>query len=72
MVIDEFQRVPSILLTIKKIVDEKGENGMFWLSGSQKFVMMKNNSESLAGRVAIFDMLPLSHNEINNNIREPF
>lgn len=45
---------------------------MFWHSGSQKFVMMKNNSESLAGRVAIFDMLPLSHNEINNNIREPF
>ena len=45
--IDEFQRVPSILLEIKKIVDERKENGMFWLSGSQKFVMMKNVSESL-------------------------
>lgn len=72
LIIDEFQRVPSILLEIKKIVDEKGENGMFWLSGSQKFVMMKNVSESLAGRVAVFDLLPLSHNEIICDIKEPF
>ena len=45
---------------------------MFWLSGSQKFVMMKNISESLAGRVAIFDMLPLSYNEICASIKKPF
>ena len=70
--IDEFQRAPSILLEIKKIVDEKGEKGMFWLSGSQKFVMMKNVSESLAGRVAVFDLLPLSNNEIMGDIKEPF
>lgn len=70
--IDEFQRVPSILINIKKIVDSKKENGQFWLSGSQKFVMMKNVFESLAGRVAIFDMLPLSFNEINLSIKEPF
>ena len=70
LIIDEFQRVPEILLNIKKIVDEKaykGEDssGMFWLSGSQKFVMMKNISETLAGRVAIFNLLPLSTKEIN-------
>ena len=70
--IDEFQRVPSILLEIKRIVDERGENGMFWLSGSQKFVMMKNVSESLAGRVAVFDMLPLSAGEINEDLKGPF
>ncbi len=70
--IEEFQRVPSILMEIKKIVDERGENGMFWLSGSQKFVMMKNVSESLAGRVAVFDMLPLSTGEINGDIKCPF
>lgn len=69
LIIDEFQRVPDILLHIKKMVDEKtyrdGEaSGMFWLSGSQKFVMMKNISESLAGRVAIFNLLPLSTKEI--------
>ena len=65
LLIDEFQRVPSILLEMKKIADQKaldGEdnNGMFWLTGSQKFHMMRGVSESLAGRVAIFDMAVLS------------
>ncbi len=69
LLIDEFQRVPSILLEMKRIVDEKalnGENnsGMFWLTGSQKFQMMQNVSESLAGRVAVFDMASLSNAEI--------
>ncbi len=69
LLIDEFQRVPSILLEMKKIVDQKaldGEdnNGMFWLTGSQKFKMMQGVSESLAGRVAIFDMSSLSSAEI--------
>lgn len=69
LLIDEFQRVPSILLEMKKIVDQKaldGEdnNGMFWLTGSQKFRMMQNVSESLAGRAAIFDMASLSAAEL--------
>ena len=67
--IDEFQREPGILMEIKRIVDEKlylGENvnGIFFLSGSQKFTMMKNVSESLAGRVAVFNLLPLTRNEM--------
>ena len=70
LIIDEFQRVPEILLEIKRTIDEKtysGEDakGLFWLSGSQKFVMMKNLSETLAGRVAVLTLLPLSANEIN-------
>ena len=61
LLIDEFQRVPSLLLEMKKIVDRKameGEdnNGMFWLTGSQKFRMMQDVSESLAGRAAVFDI----------------
>ena len=69
LLIDEFQRVPSILLEMKKIVDQKTLNGedssgMFWLTGSQKFQMMQGVSESLAGRVAIFDMASLSTAEI--------
>ena len=75
--IDEFQYVPEILSEIKRIVDEKtysGEkvNGTFWLSGSQKFVMMKHVTESLAGRVAVFNLLPLSQREIDGNVDEPF
>lgn len=69
LLIDEFQRVPSILLEMKRIVDERalaGEDnsGMFWLTGSQKFQMMQGVSESLAGRIAIFDMASLSAAEI--------
>ena len=53
LLIDEFQREPSILLEMKRIVDEKalaGEdaNGLFWLTGSQKFKMMQGVSESLS------------------------
>lgn len=71
ILIDEFQRVPSILLEIKKIVDEKSLNGeinegLFWLTGSQKFKMMHNVSESLAGRIAVFDLAGLSTAEIEN------
>ena len=70
LLIDEFQRVPSILLEMKRIVDQKaldGEdnNGMFWLTGSQKFRMMQNVSESLAGRVAVFDLAGLSQAELD-------
>lgn len=69
LLIDEFQRVPSLLVEIKRIADERALNGedncgMFWLTGSQKFRMMKSVSESLAGRVAVFDMSGLSAAEI--------
>lgn len=69
LLIDEFQRVPSILLEMKRIVDEKalageGNSGMYWLTGSQKFKMMRDVSESLAGRIAVFDMSGLSSAEI--------
>ena len=69
LLIDEIQRVPSLLLEMKRIVDEKalaGEDnsGMFWITGSQKFKMMKDVSESLAGRIAVFDLAGLSSAEI--------
>lgn len=41
-------------------------NGYFWLTGSQKFLMMKGLSESLAGRVAIFKLSSLSKQELEN------
>ena len=77
LLIDEFQRVPSILLEMKKIVDQKaldGEdnNGMFWLTGSQKFKMMQDVAESLAGRIAIFDMASLSTAEIEGRPADLF
>lgn len=69
LLIDEFQRVPSILLEMKRIVDEKmlnGEpcNGMYWLTGSQKFPMMKSVADSLSGRIGIFDLSGFSTAEL--------
>lgn len=69
LLIDEIQYAPSILSEMKRIVDERALNGednsgMFWLTGSQKFHMMQNVSESLAGRVAVLDMSSMSNSEI--------
>ena len=77
ILIDEFQKVPSILETIKDIVDRLGyegkeNNGLFWLTGSQKFNMMKGVAESLAGRVAVFEMSSLSMQELEGNIHGCF
>ena len=63
--IDEIQYAPNLLPYIKLLVDErttrlKPANGLFWLSGSQNFTLMDNVSESLAGRVAIMNLLGFS------------
>ena len=72
ILIDEFQKEPQILEKIKDIVDKlgyegKNNNGLFWLTGSQKFKMMKNITESLAGRVAVFELSGLSQAELLGN-----
>lgn len=77
ILIDEFQRVPELTIEIKKIVDEKnlaGEetSGLFWLTGSQKFKMMKSVSESLAGRIGVFTMSGLSLSEIRGKTQSMF
>ncbi|GHT94987.1 ATPase [Alphaproteobacteria bacterium] len=64
LIIDEVQYAPELFVGIKMIVDEKRENGLFLLTGSQKFRLMRGVSESMAGRVAILDMLGLSNAEI--------
>ncbi len=61
--IDEIQYAPQLLPYIKLTVDRQRQNGLFWLSGSQQFHLMKNVSESLAGRVAVLELLPLSREE---------
>ncbi len=65
--IDEVQYAPGLLTHIKMAVDRERQNGMFWLTGSQQFHMMKGVSESLAGRVAILSLLGLSNRELTGN-----
>ena len=65
VIIDEIQYAPQLLSYIKIEVDRtKQKPGMYWLTGSQKFTLMKGITESLAGRVAIVDLLGLSQAEI--------
>lgn len=66
VLIDEVQYAPELFPYIKIIVDKEKKNGQFWLTGSQSFTMMKNVTESLAGRAAIIRMNNLSRSEIQN------
>lgn len=63
--IDEVQKEGSVLEEIKQKVDESDERGQFILSGSQKLELMKGVSESLAGRVSVYELSGLSLREIN-------
>ena len=74
LIIDEFQYAPNLLSYIKIKIDEARKNEMFgdgtktgtlyYLTGSQVFETMENITESLAGRVGIIDLYPLSTREI--------
>ncbi len=63
-ILDEIQRVPKLLSLIQVIVDKKKKNGLFILSGSHQFLLMKNITQSLAGRTALLHLLPLSLAEL--------
>lgn len=63
--IDEVQKEGTVLEEIKKIIDESEERGRFILSGSQKLELMKDVSESLAGRVSVYELAGLSLREIH-------
>lgn len=64
IIIDEVQKAPELFPYIKILCDESEENGLFWLTGSEQFSMMKNVTESLAGRIGIMTLYPLSMAEI--------
>ncbi len=82
LIIDEFQYAPQLLSYIKIIVDEKRQkhleskevkaSGLYYLTGSQVFHTMKSVSESLAGRVGILELYPLSNREIEKKKDEIF
>ena len=64
VLIDEIQYATELLPYIKMSADRYGRKGDFWLTGSQVFRLMKNVSESLAGRVGVVNLLGLSDAEI--------
>lgn len=77
LIIDEVQRAPGLFQAMEEIVNnEKMKNpknyGMYILTGSQMYLLMSNVSESMAGRVSIIHMPPLSRSEILNREEPKF
>ncbi len=72
VLIDEIQYAPKLFSYIKIYVDtHKDQKGIFLLTGSQKFNLMQNVQESLAGRVAVLDLLGFSSDEISGRPNVP-
>ncbi len=73
IIIDEVQNAPELFLEIKRIVDSKEDMGQIVLTGSQTFSLMKNVTETLAGRIGIMELNGLSLREIRaDSYNEPF
>ena len=64
IIIDEIQKAPELFEQIKIICDNSEERGLFWLTGSQQYKMMKSVRETLAGRIGILELYSLSKNEV--------
>jgi predicted AAA+ superfamily ATPase len=63
-VIDEVQRVPELLSYLQVVVDEHRRNGEWVLTGSQNFALLASLSQSLAGRTAVLNLLPVDLQEL--------
>ena len=72
LLIDEAQYAPELFTYVKLHVDRERSPGAFWLTGSQMFDLMRGVQESLAGRVALLNLFPLSQSEIDGRASAPF
>ncbi len=66
VIFDEAQRVPELFSYLQEMVDSGDEPGRFVVTGSQNFLLSKAVGQSLAGRVALFTLLPLSCHELQH------
>jgi len=64
VIFDEVQRTPNLFSYLQTLVDKSGQMGQFVLSGSQNFHLLERITQSLAGRVAIFKLLPFDSSEL--------
>lgn len=72
VIIDEVQYAPELFTYIKIHVDKHHTPGAFWLTGSQIYRLMRGVQESLAGRVALLHLSPLSQREITGALPRVF
>ena len=67
--LDEVQRVPHVLLAIKRLVDEDRVAGRFLLTGSANLLLMKEVGETLAGRASYLTLWPMTRREQGGSAR---
>jgi len=67
VIFDEAQRVPELFSYLQVKTDSDKVMGQYILSGSQNFLLLEKITQSLAGRVALFRLLPLSHTELSGH-----
>jgi predicted AAA+ superfamily ATPase len=65
-ILDEIQRAPGLLNYLQEILDNSTEDGLFILTGSNNLLLQSDISQTLAGRIGILDLLPLSVDEIKS------
>lgn len=64
--LDEIQRAPELFATLRSIIDERGRNGQFLILGSASRDLIRQSSESMAGRIAYLELTPLLLAEVEN------
>jgi uncharacterized protein len=66
-ILDEVQRTPNLFSYLQEVIDNSTEKGKFILTGSNNFLLQQNISQSLAGRVGYFNLLPFSIRELKDS-----
>jgi predicted AAA+ superfamily ATPase len=69
-ILDEVQRAPELLNYLQEILDNTTEDGLFILTGSNNLLLQENVSQTLAGRIGVLDLYPLSYRELQNKDRQ--
>jgi uncharacterized protein len=70
VILDEVQNVPNLFRYLLNHTDIQKKNGAYILSGSQNFLLMEKISQTLAGRIAVFSLLPFSLSEYSPYLRK--
>ena len=66
-ILDEIQRAPYLFSYLQQILDDTKKKGLFILTGSNNFLMQSTITQTLSGRIAYLQLLPLSLKELKNN-----
>ncbi len=67
--LDEIQRTPELFPVLRSVIDERQRNGQFLILGSASPDLIKQSSESLAGRISYIELTPLNQQEIKINLQ---